>query len=150
MITEPAHSPDAKHYIKGKYFSINYAMESLKFLQNRLKEAFNEGRIPDKDVYKAARVKALEEEVELGRELAIIVGQGRFVQEDIEDSLLRNVEKAYMDEMLRSLLLASKDGQKNVKKQKVMEQSKFGKIVAEYLGNAKQRLYYINLNCAIV
>lgn len=130
QLSEP--DQNATNFLRAKFISLQYEMDAAKVLSDGLTEAFEKGVTPNRSWYECERAKVLDEEVRLGRELNAVANQGRFFQEDLQDSLER-VEDAYVQEMTQAVLRASEDASSDFKKNRVLAGNKFSKLVGGYL-----------------
>jgi hypothetical protein len=83
--------------------------------------------------YDRHRALTFDEQDELEDEEKELLGQGKFIEEDLNDSVM-DAEGAYIHELYMTWRRVSSEGQKDPKKEKRLAQNKFNNGVAQYLG----------------
>jgi hypothetical protein len=118
--------------VKWRVLVVRAQLEYVQCRRESLREAFRNSKI-SKGEYEEYRAITFDEQDELEDEEKQLLGQGKFIEEDLKDSVAE-AEGAYINELYMSWRRASSDGQKNTKREKSLAPNKFNKGVVQYLG----------------
>lgn len=91
------------------------------------------GRKLSEEDFEMHRAETFREQDELEDEEKQLLEQGKFIEEDLNDSVTE-AEGAYIHELYMAWRRASSEGQKDPEKEKILAPNKFNNGVAEYLG----------------
>jgi hypothetical protein len=138
---ELSHSPPPQAgnaFVKWRLLVVQSNIDVTKHMRYSLKETYEDGKI-GKEEFEAHRSKIFDEQDELEAEEKELLGQGKFLEEDLNDSIAA-AEKAYINELYRAWRRASSEGNKDANmKERVFSQNKFNHRVGEHLGAERLR-----------
>jgi hypothetical protein len=107
-------------------------LDVIKCTRESLKEAFRGSKLSQEE-YERHRAVTFDDQDELEDEEKELLEQGKFIIEDLNDSVA-DAEGAYIHELYMTWRRASSEGQKAVKEEKSLAPNKFNNGVAQYLG----------------
>jgi hypothetical protein len=119
-------------YVKWRLLVVRRQLDVIKCTRESLKEAFQSSKLYQEEYYRY-RALTFDEQDELEDEEKELLGQGKFIEEDLNDSVM-DAEGAYIHELYMTWRRASSEGQKDPKKEKRLAPNKFNNGVAQYLG----------------
>ena len=138
-LSEQASPRSAKGFLKWRLLCIRSEKATLICMREGVKDAFNKGIIKDKTSYDSLRTETSKEEDELEKEEVELLKQGKFLEEDLQDSY-EAIEEALVVDTYRSFILNNTDKERKAKKAKMMAHSKFSNAVATYLDATRDRV----------
>ncbi len=122
-------------YVKWRLLVVRAQLEVVKCTRESLREAFNGGKLSRED-FEQNRAETFDEQDELEYEEKQLLEQGKFIEEDLNDSIAE-AEGAYIHELYMTWRRASSEGQKNSKKERRLSPNKFNNAVTQYLEAGK-------------
>lgn len=117
-------------FMRWRIACIRSQVDVLRCARESLKEAFQNGRL-SKAAYISYRSDNFDEQDKLEEEERELLSQGRFMEQDLADSV-KDAETAYVNDIYYAFRIASSEGQK--KRHKILSQNKFSNQVIEYFG----------------
>ena len=119
-------------FVEWRVLCLKSEIDLVEKLKEAASESYDKGLIKDEKLFKKLKGEAEETQEKLESEYTRLLGEKKFIQEDLEDNLLV-AEEGYIHELYQSLQNASRGGQKSIKRKKAMKQVDFGKLVGKYL-----------------
>lgn len=119
-------------YVKWRLLVVRAQLDVVKCTRESLREAFRGGKLSQEE-FERYRAETFDEQDELEDEEKQLLEQGKFIEEDLNDSIAE-AEGAYIHELYMTWRRASSEGQKDPKKERRLAPNKFNNAVAQYLG----------------
>ena len=137
-------------FVERRRLCLKSELDLVEMLREAASESYDKGIIDDEQFFKELKGRSEETQERLETEYVRLLGEKKFIQEDLEDNLLA-AEEGYIHELYQSLQNASRGGKKSMKRKETMKQADFGNLVGEYLAsemidpetNKKMRSYCV-------